>query len=143
MLYRPEAYEPLTASEWRDGGARAAIRAITTDAEDTFDPDRLWPADEWDAWTSPLPLKSLYVGAAGVIWALDVLRGREHVEPRIDLGRASARAVEAWRAEPDLPDGIELPSTAAAGFLSGEGGILLVAWLTSRRDDVADALHRH
>ena len=32
-----------------------------------FTPDELWPADEWDAWMTEPPMKTLYVGAAGVI----------------------------------------------------------------------------
>jgi len=67
VLYRPEAFEPLTDEPWDEARVRAAVRAIVVDAEGAFDPGTLWPADEWDAWTSPVPLKSLYVGAAGVV----------------------------------------------------------------------------
>jgi hypothetical protein len=40
---------------------------------------------EWDAREKPLPLSGLYVGAAGVIWALDELRKRGHAESSRDL----------------------------------------------------------
>ena len=75
MLYRPETFEPLTEEPWDETRVRAAIRSIVADAEAAFDPDSLWPADEWDAWQARLPLTSLYVGAAGVVWALDDRRG--------------------------------------------------------------------
>ena len=81
MLYRPEAFEPLTPEPWHEARVRAAIRRIVADADERFDEDDLWPAAAWDAWRTPLPLKSLYVGAAGVVWALDWLRRRGHAEP--------------------------------------------------------------
>lgn len=87
MLYRPEASEPLTHEPWDDGRVRPQIREIVADADQAFDPDRLWPAHDWDSWQTPLPLKSLYVGASGVIWALDTLQRRGHAETRLDLAQ--------------------------------------------------------
>ncbi|HEY3183588.1 MAG TPA: LanC-like protein [Gaiellaceae bacterium] len=141
MLYRPETFEPLTEAPWDEQRVRDAIRAIVADAERAYDPDGLWPADEWDAWTSPLPLKNLYVGAAGVIWALDALRRRGLAEPRLDLGAAVLRALEAWRAEPDFARGIPLPEPPASGLLTGESGILLVACRIAPGGELTDDLH--
>jgi Lanthionine synthetase C-like protein len=140
VLYRPDAFEPLTDEEWDEGRVRDAIRSIVADADHAFDADELWPADEWDAWASPLPLKGLYVGAAGVIWALDVLRRRGQAESRLDLAAAAQRTLEAWRDEPDLPTGTELPSPAEASLLCGESGILVVAWWLAPSEELADAL---
>ena len=72
MLYQPDAFEPL-AREWDEEKVRAGIRTIVADADAAFDPETLWPAGEWESWHVPTPLKSFYVGAAGVIWALDEL----------------------------------------------------------------------
>jgi hypothetical protein len=140
LLYRPDAFEPLTDEEWDERRVRDAIRWIVADADDAFDLDALWPADEWDAWASPLPLKSLYVGAAGMIWALDVLRRRGHAESRLDLAAAAQRTLEAWRDGPDLPTETELPSPAEASLLCGESGILVVTWRLAPSDELADAL---
>ena len=142
MLYRPEAHEPLTDEPWRDGRVREAIRAVVEDADAAFDPDALWPAHEWDAWKTPLPLTSLYVGAAGVIWALDALRRRGFAEPRLDRAAAARRALGAWRAEPGLMRDEELPTTAAAGLLSGESGVLAVAWRLTGDGALAEDLLR-
>ena len=119
----------------------AAIRAIVVDADQAFDSEQLWPADDWDSWRTPLPLKSLYVGAAGVTWALDALRGRGHAESSLDLPAVARRVLEARREEPDLIQGLELPAQAHAGLLSGESGLLVVTWKLARNDDVADALY--
>jgi hypothetical protein len=137
VLYRPEAFEELTDAPWDESAVRGAIREIVADAEAAFDPVALWPAHEWDGWQTPLPLTTLYVGAAGVLWALDALRERGHAEPELDLAAAARRCVEAWREEPDLMRGVELPAHAEAGLLSGETGILLVAWRLAPGDDLA------
>jgi len=141
MLYRPEDFVPLTDEPWDEARVLAAIRAIVADADEHFDPDGLWPANEWDAWQSPVPLKDLYVGAGGVVLALDVLRRRGHAETRIDLASASAKTLDLWRIEPDLSGGeVELPSTPASSLLCGETGLLLVTWRLSPNSEAADLL---
>ena len=141
MLFRPEAFERLTDEAWDEARVRAGIAAIVADADEQFDPDGLWPANEWDVWQSTPPLKDLYCGAAGVVWALEALRRRGHAETRVDLAAAAARALELWRVEPDLSgDEIQLPSPPEPALLCGEGGILLLTWRLSPRADLADAL---
>ena len=140
MLYRPESFEPLTTTAWDDRRARDAIRTIVSDADVAFDSDGLWPAHEWDGWQAALPLKNLYVGAAGLVWALDALQRRGLAESAIDLRAAAARTLEAWRAEPDFIAGEQLPAPPEAALLSGESGILLVAYALSRIPEHADDL---
>jgi Lanthionine synthetase C-like protein len=141
MLYDPATFEPLTEERWDAGRARAAIREIVTDTDGAFDVDGLWPAEEWDGWQAPAPLLGLYVGAAGVIWALDALRRRGHAETRLDLAAATRRTLELWRERPDFQAGVELPSTPEAALLTGESGILLVAWRLAPEPELADDLH--
>jgi hypothetical protein len=143
VLHAPEEFEPLLDEPWDDEAVRAAIRALAADADAAYDRDRLWPANEWDAWGSSPPLKALYCGAAGVIWALDALSRGGHVEPGIDLAAAAERTLDLWPGAPDLDDAeIELPSTRESSLLSGETGLLLVAWRLARRADLADRLLR-
>lgn len=140
MLYRAETFEPLTETPWEESAVRSAVAAIGADAERAYSAEGLWPADEWDAWTCPAPLKNLYVGAAGVVWALSALRGRGLVEGGLDLAAAARRAWEAWRAEPDFPAGEQLPSPAESSLLCGETGALLVAWRLEPDGVLADLL---
>jgi Lanthionine synthetase C-like protein len=140
VLYAPDEFEPLSDEPWDDERVRAAIRAIVADADAAYDPDELWPANEWDAWETPTPLTGVYGGAAGVVWALDALRQRGHAESQIDLPAAADRALELWRAEPGLMAEIELPSTPHASLLCGEAGILLVACQLGGRPKLADSL---
>ncbi len=119
---------------------REAIRDIVADADAAYGDGALWPADEWDAWQTPTPLKALYVGAAGVVWALDALRRRGHAETRLDLAAAARSTLERWSSEPDLMRGVELPEPARAGLLSGQAGILAVSYRVDPSDEVADEL---
>jgi len=140
VLYKPEAFEPLTDEPWDERRVRTAIQRAVDGAEQAYDPDGLWPAHEWDAWQTPLPLKNFYVGAAGVIWALDALQRRGHAEVKLDLAAAAARTLELWRAEPGLIQEIELPSTPESSVLCGETGLLLAAWRLGPSAELADAL---
>ena len=102
MLYRPELFEPLAGEPWDEGRVRAAIRSIVADADGAYSPDALWPAHEWDGWSAALPLKNVYVGAAGVAWALDALARRGLAEPGLEPGDVAVRTLAAFRAEPDF-----------------------------------------
>ena len=127
MLYDPAAFEPLTDEPWDEARARDGIAAIVADTDAAFAPDALWPAHEWDGWQAALPLKNLYVGAAGVVFALDDLRRRGLAETTLDLPAIAIDALERWRAEPDYVAGEVLPEPPESGLLTGEVGILLVA----------------
>ena len=142
MLYRPAAHERLTDEVWDEGRVRTAIRGIVAEVDEAFDSRELWPADEWDAWKVQTPLTGLYVGAAGVCWALDALRRRGHAETRLELEAAGRRTLERWREAPELMEGVELPAAAEAGLFSGETGVLVVAWRVGGGGDIADALLR-
>ena len=141
MLYNAEAFEPLTDEPWAENRVRNGIAAIVADVDAHFDPDELWPANEWDAWNSTPPLKDLYCGAGGVLLALDVLRRRGLAETAVDLTATVHRVLERWRAEPDLSGGeIELPTPSASSLLGGETGLLLVAWRVDPTEELAATL---
>ena len=139
MLYEPAQFEPLTDESWDPARIEDAIAAIVADADAAFDPEALWPAHDWDGWQAPLPMKNLYVGAAGVIWALDALRRRGRAETSLDLAGAALRTLELERAEPDFMAG-ETHSHPAA-LLRGETGPLLIAFRLASDPALADDLH--
>jgi lanthionine synthetase-like protein len=139
-LYRPEAFEPLTDEPWDEQRVRDGIRAIVADTDRAYRPKDLWPAGEWESWNTPLPLKSLYVGAAGIVWALDALRRRGHAETTLNLATVAVRTLEAWREQPDFMRDVELPAQKESSLVSGESGPLLVAWRLAPSDDFADDL---
>jgi hypothetical protein len=140
VLFEPDLHEPLTEDAWGEDRARDAIRGIVADADRAFDPDGLWPAAEWDSWQTDPPLKNLYVGAAGVFLALDLLRRRGHAETTIDLVGATRRTLERWREHPDFEQWSGLPSRPDAALLCGASGLLLAAWRVEPSEDLADEL---
>ena len=138
MLYEPTRFDALIDEPWVPARVEDAIAAIVADAGAAFDPTDLWPAHEWDAREKPLPLSGLYVGGAGVVWALDELQRRGHAESPRDLAAAVVRSVELERATPDFSADEHYRPGA---LMSGETGALLVAFRLTRDPALADDVH--
>jgi Lanthionine synthetase C-like protein len=115
MLWRVEEHEALTEREWDLARAQEAICAIVADAE-TAELDGGWPGHPLDDVREDARLCSLYLGGAGVIWALSKLGSS------LDCEGAVAAALERHRAAPDVEDEAHAPS-----LLAGETGVLVVA----------------
>lgn len=142
MLYRPEAFEPLTDEQWDERRVRDGIRLVVADTEAGLrGPKLLWRADDWDRWSATSPMKNLYVGAAGVLFALHELRRRGVAETSLDLTDLALRTLELQRTKPDYPKGMELPRPREASLLCGEAGILFTAFRIAPGPDLADELH--
>ncbi len=127
MLYARELHEPLTETPWSEAHAREAIQAIVAGTEHAYSPETFWPAHEWDGYRAAQPMKNVYVGAAGVVWALNRLRNRGY-DSMLDLSAAAQRALEQFRGAPDYVEGDILPEQKRSALLTGETGIALVAW---------------
>jgi hypothetical protein len=141
MLYRPEAFEPLVDTAWDEERARAGIREIVADTDAAFRGPRLfWQANDWDGWHGTSPMKNLYVGTAGVLWALERLRRRGHAETKLDLAALANRNVALFRERPDYMKGMKLPEPRDSALLTGEAGILLVAYQLAPSTELADDL---
>jgi lanthionine synthetase-like protein len=141
VLYRPEAFEPLTEERWNERRVRDAIRTIVADTDRSLrGPRLLWPAHAWDRWQATSPMKNLYVGAAGVVWALDRLRVRGYAGTTLDLADIALRTLELFRQRPDRQKVMRPPEPAGSALLTGETGILVVAWRVAPRDELADTL---
>jgi len=119
VLFDPASHEPLVDTPWSESRARAAIGAIVTDAESTFDEQALWPAHPLDDEVTSVEALALYLGASGVIWALDELERRGAIELRGNWA-PTAVALHGRYVEESLGD----PTPSLFG---GESGILLVA----------------
>jgi hypothetical protein len=98
VLFDPGAHEPLIDDGWDPERARAGIRAIVDDAEAAFDDGWLiHPRDEEEG-DPPRP-RTVYMGGAGVVGALQTLQRRDLVELRRDYVPYLDRPYE-----PDFPD---------------------------------------
>lgn len=139
MLYDRELHEPLTESRWSEARVRDAIAAIVVDADAAYDAGALWPAHVWDGYRASVPMKNLYVGAAGVVWALARLAQRGF-ETRLDLGAAARVSLERFRADPDYMAGEPAPAQKRSGLFRGETGVAFVAWCLERDPRLNDDL---
>jgi Lanthionine synthetase C-like protein len=140
VLYIPEAFEALVDDRWDEARVRAAIGTIVADVDEVFDPVTLWPAAEADADGAPAPLKDLYCGAGGVVWALDALRRRGQAETRIDLAAVAGRVLELQRERPDYLAWGAVPTPAESSLFCGETGLLLLSWRLAPSAELADLL---
>jgi lanthionine synthetase-like protein len=141
VLYRPEAFDRLTDTPWNEGRAREGIHKIVADTDSAWrGPKLFWKANAWDGWHGTSPMKQLYAGSAGVLWALDHLR--PYAETALDLRELASRNVEVFRERPDYLKGLELPEPRASALFTGEAGILLVACTLGNREFEDDLRRR-
>ena len=95
MLWRESEHEPLSERFWTAGWAQEALEEIVADAEAAASPEGVWPfhpqddSREGDVWSD------LYLGSAGMAWALWRLGSR------FDAAGTMAHALERYRATPD------------------------------------------
>ena len=134
MLYDPHAHEPLRGEEWSRAAAEAEIRAIARAADEELRDGEWWPLHPLDDdGETPDAVHGIYLGAAGVLWALDQLARAGLHEPGHDYARLAAGALESYRRRPEF--GGPVPS-----LWLGEGGIALVAWQLAPSPALADRL---
>ena len=134
MIFDPRVHEPLHDAEWSSAAAEAEIRAIARAADEELRDGEWWPLHPLDDdGETPDALHGIYLGAAGVLWALDHLAHAGLHEPGHDYARLAHDALESYRRRPEF-DG-PLPS-----LWLGEGGIALVAWLLAPSRELADRL---
>jgi lantibiotic modifying enzyme len=135
-LIEPDRHEGLSAARWDEGAARRAIETIARDCEDRFSPDGLWPPHPLDTEGEQVasPFTMLYMGAAGVIWALDCLarrgfaRGTDRFAPTLAaLEALNLRQIEPWG------QGVE-------SYLMGRSGVLLTYYRVRASREVAERL---
>jgi len=116
MLWREAEHEPVTERFWTGGWAQEALEEIVADAEAAASPEGEWPFHPRDDEGDGEVWSGLYVGSAGMAWALWKLGSP------FDAAGAVAQALARYRKTPDLRDDPHPPS-----LLCGETGILVAA----------------
>ncbi len=134
-LWRPDEHEALTDTDWDPALARAALAEIVADAE-RAQTVGVWPGHPLDDVREDEHFSSLYLGSAGMLWALDRLGSS------LDCAAAVTAALERYRAQPDFDERAHPPS-----FLMGEAGLLSVADRTGSpaadRDRLRELVHEN
>ena len=135
MLFDTDRHEPLQDRPWDAARARDAIRGIVADLEDALGSGIAWPVHPLDKVGEPrTEEKSLYIGAAGTLWAMWYLERQGAVALRVKPSELMGRVHQSYLTEPDT--GEVVPS-----YYLGEVGILLVLWRLTKSSDAADLLH--
>ena len=135
-LIEPDRHEGLSAQRWDERAARRTIETIARDCEDRFSPDDLWPPHPLDAEGEPAsaPFTMLYMGAAGVIWAVDSL-ARRGLARSTEQFAPTLAALEARNLAQVEPWGYGVES-----FLMGRSGVLLTHYRVRPSREVAERL---
>ncbi len=127
VLFDPRVHEPLVDAAWAPDEVEAEIGAIVRDAEEALTSD-WWPMHPLDYEEGdPDVWHGIYLGAAGVLWALD------HLGSRLDHARLAGEVLKSYRRRPEF-DG-PLPSAWI-----GESGIARLAWRLAPSEALADRL---
>ena len=116
MLWRESEHEPVTDRFWTAGWAQDALEEIVADAEAAASPDGEWPLHPRDDPEDGEVWSGLYLGSAGMAWALWKLASG------FDSASAVANALARYRGTPEFAQDPHPPS-----LLCGETGILVAA----------------
>jgi len=135
-LFERDRHEGLAALRWDEAAARRTIETIVRDCEERFSPVDLWPMHPLDTEGdgTSAPSTTLYLGATGVIWALDSL-ARRGLAPATDRFVPTLAALEAR----NLAE-IESSHQGVESYLVGRSGVLLTHYRVRPSPQVADRL---
>jgi hypothetical protein len=142
MLFEPHRHEPLCSAAWDAAQVRAGLRAVVLEIEQQRRHDGRWPLhpDDDEGDEPGTGFKALYLGRAGVLWALWSLQRRGAValqmalETELDFAQAIAEAEAGWRADPDF-------GRRELSLFVGLAGLLWARWQITGSPGAADALH--
>lgn len=133
-LFDADRHEPLQNMPWDPARAHEAILTTVADLEATLDRDSLWPVHPLDEEPPLLAShKTLYLGAAGVLWAMWYLAREGAVTLRCAPQECIESVLDAYHATPDT--GEVVPS-----YYVGEAGVLLVHFRLTGSRQAADRL---
>lgn len=132
-LYQPERHTALPTATWNETDARAAIREIADDTLANWNAEKLWPVHPQE--DAPMPIAGLYMGASGVIWALDYLKRQGAIEDAGDFSLVLPKLVtydDVWLKQ--------MPLGAYASLMMSDLGPLLVSMRLDPSDKIADRI---
>lgn len=133
MLWNPEKHTELTNDNWCEEAVHKCIHSIFDDTLESFDEVKYWPTDANED-ASIDSNKTIYYGAAGNIWALDVISNFTKKDLPFDKKELINQIHKDYLKEPDTKDIV--PSL----FL-GEVGILLVQYKLDPTKEVSDKIY--
>jgi lantibiotic modifying enzyme len=131
-MFDPGRHYALKDIRWEPELVRETIQDIAYDAIDQIRQNRKLPRHPMDEYGV---CSDLYMGMAGVIWALEYLRGEQLIETDLDLAALLQEQLSANEKEFK-----SAPHPANASYLFGELPILLLQFKCSRDARIADKI---
>jgi len=136
-MFEHARHVPLRPLPWNAGAAEVAIEEAVRDAFAHFDPEKFWPAHPLD--DVPNGHTSFYVGATGMIWALDYLGRVGATTTTTDFPPIVPKLLDANRAE-FTPETYK-EYAAHGSFLFGDMGTGLLAMRLAPSTSIADMVY--
>ncbi len=135
MLFQADRHQALGTATWDEARVRETIASIARDMAGARMACGHWPVHPLDVEgdTPSTGFKSLYLGSAGVWWALWELQRKAAVELHCNPAEEMLQVEADYRAEPDT--GEVVPS-----YFLGEVGILLAHWRMTGSAQTAEKL---
>ncbi len=131
MLYSQDRHEPLHDIKWNATTVRHEIEEIVRDTESAFQSHNWWPQHPRDDHPLNSPSdKTMYLGAVGVMWALEFLSSKGVASLSRSYENLWSAAWEDYRSVPDT--GEEVPS-----WFLGQSALLLMCMLRGPREQRA------
>src|ERR1700687_4540016 len=135
MMFDQKRHVALTPEPWDEAAARSEIETIVDDAIAHFELEKFWPSHPNDDGI-PDGSENLYLGAAGVIWAVDYLKRQGMTAAAVDFTPAIAQVIAA-----NLESFAGGPYPQHGSLLFGDIGVKLLAMRLASSSELADALH--
>ena len=132
MLFDSEKHEKLSNIEWSKEKALECIQSIYSESLSSLDKDIFWPASK-DEDADIESNKTVYFGAAGTIWALDIISSFINEKLPFDKTQLINKVHKDYLLRPDTKEVV--PSI----FL-GEVGILLVKYKFNPSKEIEDKI---
>jgi hypothetical protein len=135
-MIEPSRHVPLRSVPWDQDVVAQAIDEIVADALDHFDGDRFWSAHPLDDGIKD-GHSSVYVGAAGVIWALEHLRMVGATKADFDFRPCLPQLLEKTKAEMTTYEDYAVNGS----LLFGDMGTGLLIMRLEPTSNIADLIH--
>ena len=137
MLFETDRHEALCTQTWDPELARNTIQTIVLDVEQARLPQGHWPIHALDndgGTPPPTGYQSLYLGSAGIIWALWYLQREGAADCQLDLLNAIELAAQTYQTGPDT-------AAVVPSYFLGEVGIQMVRWRLTGSREAAEQLY--
>lgn len=134
MLYDRDRHEKLTSVDWNVEAARTTIAEIVTASLREYSPVGYWPSHPQDDNGTSTVFYNLYLGAAGVIWALDYFAKLGLAESTLDFSGEFEDLLSANRED------VKAYQSGTNGYLIADCGLLLLGARLFGPDKVGECL---